>query len=33
MCGKPLEETISQGCAERLRGEALEKKRTEEKAD
>ncbi len=31
LCGKPSTKTICQACAEKLRGEALNKKKKEEK--
>jgi hypothetical protein len=31
MCGKPSEKTICNACAERLRGEALNRKKKDEK--
>jgi predicted nucleic acid-binding Zn ribbon protein len=31
ICGKPSPKTICDACADRLRGEALEKKKKEEK--
>jgi hypothetical protein len=31
LCGKPSSKTICDACADRLRGEALEKKKKEEK--
>ncbi len=31
LCGKPSPKTICDACGERLRGEALEKKKKEEK--
>ena len=32
LCGKPSQKTICDACSERLRGEALNKKKKEEKA-
>ena len=33
ICGKPSESTICEGCSERIRMEALEKKKREEQGD